>query len=86
MKVGQYCHRGVVVIDVAADIAEAAKLMRTQHVGFLVVLDARDSLRKPVGVLTDRDIVIQIERVEPTEVVASRRGDDTQAGDRVRAR
>ena len=35
--------------------------MRTQHVGFLVVARRRNTLRKPVGVLTDRDIVIQID-------------------------
>ncbi|MBV8301443.1 MAG: CBS domain-containing protein, partial [Candidatus Dormibacteraeota bacterium] len=39
----------------------AAKLMREWHVGYLVVVDSRNpaSLR-PVGVLTDRDIVVAV--------------------------
>ena len=61
MKVGQYCKRSVVTIDVAADVAEAAKQMRLHHVGFLVVLDGQAIRRKPVGVITDRDIVVQID-------------------------
>lgn len=59
MKVGQYFKRSVVAIGSNADIAEAARLMRTHHVGFLVVLGDGD-VQKPVGVLTDRDIVLQV--------------------------
>ena len=51
MKVGQYFKRSVVAIGSNADIAEAARLMRTHHVGFLVVLGDGD-LQKPVGVLS----------------------------------
>lgn len=60
MKVGEYCKRGVSALDVKADLVEAAQAMRDDHVGFLVVFDKGDDLRKPVGVLTDRDIVLQI--------------------------
>jgi CBS domain-containing protein len=61
MKVGQYCKRGVVTINATASIADAARLMREHHVGFLVVLDESTTRNAPVGVLTDRDIVIQID-------------------------
>jgi CBS domain-containing protein len=60
MKVGEYCKRSVVAIASSADAAEAAQLMRAQHVGFLVVHREGDSLRQPVGVLTDRDLVVGV--------------------------
>jgi CBS domain-containing protein len=34
--------------------------MRQQHVGFLIVHREGDELRKPVGVLTDRDLVLGV--------------------------
>lgn len=60
MKVGEYCNRCVVAIESSAAAADAAKLMRTQHVGFLVVHRQGDVLRKPIGVLTDRDLVLGV--------------------------
>lgn len=60
MNVGQCCNRAVVAVSSQSDIAEAAELMRRKHVGFLVVLDPDDPQRRPVGVLTDRDIVLQV--------------------------
>jgi predicted transcriptional regulator len=60
MRVDQYCKRAVVAIDGEADISEAARLMRERHVGFLVVFDKDDPLRKPEGVITDRDIVLEV--------------------------
>jgi len=41
-------------------LAEAARVMRDQHVGSLVVIETRESGIFPVGILTDRDIVIEI--------------------------
>jgi CBS domain-containing protein len=60
MKVGEYCKRAVIAIASSSDAAEAAKLMRQQHVGFLIVHREGDALRKPVGVLTDRDLVLGV--------------------------
>lgn len=60
MNVGQYCRCNVISIRASADVAEAAKLMRDEHVGFLVVFNEGDEIRKPVGVITDRDIVLQV--------------------------
>lgn len=70
MKVGDYCKRGVSALNAKAGLVEAAQAMRDEHVGFLVVFDAGDDLRKPVGVLTDRDIVLQIvaREVDPLSV------------------
>ena len=60
MKVGDYCKHGVVTIPMDADIVQAASTMRSEHVGFLVVIEAGDVKRRPVGVLTDRDITVQV--------------------------
>lgn len=60
MNVGQYCKHAVVTVDAGASISEASYVMRDEHVGFLVVVNEGDPARRPVGVLTDRDIVLQI--------------------------
>jgi CBS domain-containing protein len=41
-------------------IQEAAQLMRQYHVGDLVVVDEFAGKRVPVGIVTDRDMVIEI--------------------------
>lgn len=53
------------VLDVACctrdvDIAAAARLMRQHHTGDLIVIDDNDENRIPVGIVTDRDIVVQV--------------------------
>ncbi len=60
MKVGEACNREVVVIDRQATIVEAARLMRSYHVGDVVVVEHRPIGKIPVGILTDRDIVVQL--------------------------
>jgi CBS domain-containing protein len=60
MKVGELCNREVVVIEGSASIRDAAKLMRQYHVGDVVVIKARPEGRVPIGILTDRDIVVEL--------------------------
>ncbi len=60
MKVGDVCNREVVVVERNASIRDAARLMRDFHVGDLVVAESRDGRRRPVGILTDRDIVVGV--------------------------
>lgn len=57
MKVGPHCKRSVISIRATADVAEAARRMLDEQVRFLVAVDEDDGIRRPVGVLTDRDIV-----------------------------
>ncbi|MGL6111161.1 MAG: CBS domain-containing protein [Rubrivivax sp.] len=38
----------------------AAQLMRTHHVGSLVVVDSVSDSGKPVGIVTDRDLVLAV--------------------------
>lgn len=70
MKVGDLCRRNVVSIPSDADVRAAAQLMREQHVGFLVVCKPHDDTRHPVGVITDRDVVLEViaAKVEPSSV------------------
>ena len=58
MKTGNICQRPVVTIRPADEVVKAAQLMREKHVGYLVVVET-DTMR-PVGVLTDRDIVVAV--------------------------
>ncbi len=60
MKVGECCKRAVVAIASNASAGEAARLMRREHVGFLIVHQDADELQRPVGVLTDRDLVLTV--------------------------
>ena len=60
MAVGEICNREVVVIGRPASVVEAAQLMRSHHVGDLVVIEERDGRNFPVGIVTDRDIVVEV--------------------------
>ncbi len=59
MKAGKFCNRNVVFIEKDASVAEAASLMRKYHVGCVVVVDSGREPKRPVGVFTDRDIVME---------------------------
>jgi len=60
MKVRDFCSRTVAVIEPGASLREAALLMRNAHVGALVVTERKDGVTRPVGVVTDRDIVVAV--------------------------
>jgi CBS domain-containing protein len=55
MDVSDLCRYRAVTIGPGADLVEAAQLMRESHVGLLVVSDGG----LPLGVITDRDIVLE---------------------------
>ena len=60
MLVGNFCTRDVVVVSRETGVLEAAHLMREQHVGNVIVVEVRDGSRVPVGIVTDRDLVMQV--------------------------
>lgn len=60
MPVGEICNREVVVAERTTTIVEAARLMRRYHVGDLVVVDEVQGRRVPVGMVTDRDMVVEV--------------------------
>lgn len=60
MPIGEVCNREVVVAEKSLAVTEAAGLMRMHHVGDVVVVDDRGGKRRPVGILTDRDIAVEV--------------------------
>lgn len=64
MLAGDYCNRDVVIVGKTDSIIKAAKLMREHHVGDVLVVESRNGEQVPIGVLTDRDIVIEIVALE----------------------
>jgi len=60
MGVGEICSREVVCINRIECVAKAAQLMRKHHVGSVVVVDEKAGGRTPIGMLTDRDIVVAV--------------------------
>lgn len=58
MKIRDFCSRKVITVAAAATLREASNLMRTQHAGALVAVEPNDGEERPVGIITDRDIVI----------------------------
>jgi CBS domain-containing protein len=60
MTVGEICNREVVIAKKALSVVDAAQLMRKHHVGDLVVVEERNGRRHPVGIVTDRDIVVEV--------------------------
>lgn len=57
MALREICRRDVVTVRPDTDVEEAAQIMRERHVGDLIVVMGRGNNLKPIGVLTDRDIV-----------------------------
>ena len=60
MNVGELCNREVVFAYRDTRLVEAARLMREHHVGSLLAVVERHGERVPVGILTDRDIVVAV--------------------------
>ena len=65
MTVGEICKRNVVVAPKDERIVDAAKRMRMLHVGAVVIVNGDDGRRVPLGILTDRDIVLSIVASDP---------------------
>lgn len=62
MNVGTLCRRNVVTMRPFDEVTAAARLMRERHVGYLIVVEpaVADGAWHPIGVLTDRDIVVSV--------------------------
>jgi CBS domain-containing protein len=57
MRLIDICSPHVAVTYPEQPLAQAAVTLRDRPVGALVVVDSLDPLRRPVGILTDRDVV-----------------------------
>ncbi|MDP3282355.1 MAG: CBS domain-containing protein [Nitrosomonas sp.] len=69
MTVGDICNREVITIQRDETVLEAAKLMRQYHVGAVIVIDKLDGRTAPVGIVTDRDLVVEVLATELDETV-----------------
>jgi CBS domain-containing protein len=59
MSIRDICETVVVTTPKDTSVYEAAQLMKKQNVGNVVVVDKQNS-SKPVGIITDRDVVMKI--------------------------
>jgi CBS domain-containing protein len=60
MDLASLCKRRIVTIDRSASLQQAAALMREYHVGSLVVTEAQDEGARVCGLVTDRDLAIEV--------------------------
>ena len=60
MLLKEVCTASVVTCGPQTTILQAASLMRHRHVGDLVVVDDPQDQGVPLGIVTDRDIVIEV--------------------------
>ena len=72
MAIGEVCIREVVIASRKESVDQLAKLMREHHVGDVLVVDDVEGKREPVGIVTDRDIVVGVIAggVSPSDVLA----------------
>ena len=84
LTAGEICSRSVTIAFGETPLDGAARLMRDNHVGCLVVVDEVAGKRIVVGVLTDRDIVTAV--VAPGLDAAALRVEDVMTTDLVTAR
>lgn len=60
MPIGEICKREVVIAEFKDSVLHAAQLMRKHHVGDVLVVNKSNGNSLPVGIITDRDLVIEI--------------------------
>ena len=60
MSISELCNREVVIAETSLSVVETARLMRQYHVGDIVVVESLAGGRRPVGIVTDRDIVVEV--------------------------
>lgn len=60
MPISEFCNPNVICAQRDTTVVDAARLMRQHHVGDVVVVDQVEGRRVPVGIVTDRDIVVEV--------------------------
>lgn len=97
MLLKDLCTPDVISCTGDSTVLHAARLMRQHHVGDVVVVDEAETDRSPIGVVTDRDIVVEVlgKELDPARVtlrqiirtpvvIASTSEDIAQAVERMR--
>lgn len=72
MNIGDLCNRVVIYVHEDEPVRRVAEIMRRYHVGNVVVTQFGDKQQKPVGLVTDRDLVVEVmaQGVDPDEITA----------------
>ena len=71
MSIRDYCNLNVICCEPDAPSAEVAMLMRKHHVGDVIVVDhQQEGARIPIGIVTDRDILIDVKEIKNPEIEA----------------
>jgi len=60
MNIGSICTRDVIMVDASETLRQAAARMREYHVGALLVVGQSDGGQEAIGVITDRDLAIEV--------------------------
>ena len=60
MATSEFCNREAVIAERTLSGAETAKLMRQYHVGDVGVVESREGRQRPVGIVTDRDVGVEL--------------------------
>ena len=60
MAIGEICKREVISVTRETTINEAALLMRKHHIGDVIVIKEENGRRIPIGIVTDRDVVVEV--------------------------
>lgn len=65
--------RQVVTVTPETTLAQCARRMRDEHVGSVVVLDTEGARARAIGIVTDRDIVMEAvaQSLDPTALTAA---------------
>jgi predicted transcriptional regulator len=73
MNVNTVCNHNVSTVRPDTGVVEAARQMREEHVGDLIVVEHRAGRRVPVGIITDRDITVAVvaKGVAPNDVTVA---------------
>lgn len=70
MHIGHISSLQTVTCHPDTSVLEAAELMRRHHVGTLVIIEDVEGIRMPMGIVTDRDIVVIViaEGLDPKSI------------------
>lgn len=60
MPIGEVCNKEIITVQSEDSVLDAAKLMRQNHVGDVLVVENRNGINIPIGIVTDRDLVMEI--------------------------
>lgn len=72
MKIGEICTRQVVTMTKDANAYELSYLMAKEHVGSVIIVEQAAAGYQPIGIVTDRDVVLQVtaKKLDPESTTA----------------